>query len=131
MGVIDKIQKGTYMCMNGMECKLKGINFIRSGKFLPTIAWRIDNENQLDALSGDPNLASINLRGIISISGFSDPIHQIDYGEFYYNMGLIDGEQVKHFHTKETLGKSYIRSRKFYEAYQVSVMRKPGNVFLT
>jgi hypothetical protein len=32
----------------------------------------------------------VNLRGLFVNSGFFDPISQIDYGEFYYNMGLID-----------------------------------------
>ncbi|ODM91897.1 Venom serine carboxypeptidase [Orchesella cincta] len=89
------------------------------GKFLPVIAWRIDNDNQLDKVSGDVTLKPINLKGIISMSGFSDPLHQIDYGEFYYNMGFIDKPQLKYFKAQESLAKAYIRSKNVVEAYKI------------
>lgn len=53
------------------------------------------------------------------MSGFSDPIHQIDYGDFYYEMGLIDSLQLKYFQSQESLAKSFIKSKNFYEAYEV------------
>lgn len=65
------------------------------------------------------NLSSINLKGVISMSGFSDPLHQIDYGEFYYNLGFIDSLQLKFFQSQESMAKSYIRNKNFYEAYEV------------
>ncbi|CAL8122438.1 unnamed protein product [Orchesella dallaii] len=89
------------------------------GKFLPVIATRIDNDNQLDKISGDSSLRTINLKGIISISGFSDPLHQIDYGEFYFNMGFIDEMQLKYFKDQESLAKAFIKSKNPVEAYKI------------
>lgn len=94
----------------------------KPGKFIPAIAWRIDNDNELDRkekANGNSNLTSINLKGLISISGFSDPIHQIDYGDFYYNMGFIDNLQLQYMQSQEVLAKVYMRNKQFYEAYLV------------
>lgn len=75
------------------------------------------NDNQLDEMNG--KAASINLKGFISMSGFSDPLHQVDYGEFYFNLGFIDSLQLKYFQAQEAIGKSNIRTRHYYQAYEV------------
>ncbi|XP_043246485.1 venom serine carboxypeptidase-like [Amphibalanus amphitrite] len=61
------------------------------GKYVPAITHKIHMENPTAELK-------INLKGMAVGDGFVDPSNQVDYGEFLYNVGLIDAEQREQFH---------------------------------
>ncbi|CAG7727097.1 unnamed protein product [Allacma fusca] len=67
-----------------------------AGKYAPAIAYKIMKEN-----SRRGSHLRINLKGLIIGSGFTDPYTQNDYGEYLYNMGLIDEADMVHFKNEE------------------------------
>ncbi|KAJ8977292.1 hypothetical protein NQ317_007431 [Molorchus minor] len=54
-----------------------------AGKYIPAIGYTILKEN-LKAEN------KINLQGLAIGNGFSDPIHQIDYSDYLYQLGILD-----------------------------------------
>nr|AEE62766.1 unknown [Dendroctonus ponderosae] len=58
-----------------------------AGKYLPAIAYTILQKNPSADLP-------LNLQGVLIGDGWTDPIHQMDYGPFVYNTGLVS-EDVK------------------------------------
>lgn len=58
-----------------------------AGKYLPAIAYTILQKNPSADLP-------LNLQGVLIGDGWTDPIHQMDYGAFVYNAGLVS-EEVK------------------------------------
>lgn len=58
-----------------------------AGKFVPALALTIHARNPHASLK-------INLQGLAIGDGFSDPVHQLDYGQFLYQLGLVDWNQL-------------------------------------
>ena len=65
------------------------------GKYVPAITYKIHEENPTAELK-------INLKGMSIGDGFVDPINQADFGDFLYNVGLIDTNQREEFHAYAT-----------------------------
>ncbi|XP_075983874.1 venom serine carboxypeptidase-like [Anticarsia gemmatalis] len=61
-----------------------------AGKYIPSLAMRIHQEN-------DNRKQKINLKGLAMGNAYCDPIHQLDYGNYLYQHGLIDDLQLKIF----------------------------------
>jgi len=61
-----------------------------AGKYVPSFAYRVHKENEL-ARKNKERL--INLKGIAVGDGLIDPISQLAYGDYLYNIGLIDEKQ--------------------------------------
>ncbi|XP_069356691.1 venom serine carboxypeptidase-like [Maniola hyperantus] len=57
-----------------------------AGKYIPSIAMKIHQQNSLGKLN-------INLKGLALGNAYCDPINQIDYGNYLYQLGLIDFER--------------------------------------
>ena len=53
-----------------------------AGKYVPAISYKIHQENQQAK-------QKINLKGLAIGDGLCDPINQLDYGHFLYNVGLV------------------------------------------
>ena len=65
------------------------------GKYVPAISYKLHVENPTAELK-------VNLKGMAIEAGLVDPINQMDYGEFLYNIGLIDASQREEFDTIAT-----------------------------
>lgn len=87
------------------------------GKYIPTIGFKILREN-----SRRGNHLRINLRGVIIGSGFMDPYTQTEYGDFLYNMGLIDDNEKSYFESEEEKIKRYIRIQNWPLATKVHTL---------
>ncbi|CAL8070522.1 unnamed protein product [Orchesella dallaii] len=81
------------------------------GKYVPSIAYKIHLENLRKSRH-----TKLNLKGIMIGSGYSDPITQNEYGDYLYNLGLIDKNQRAIFHAEEDRIKKLIRGKKWREA---------------
>ena len=57
------------------------------GKYVPAIAYKIHIENQ-----NSPKIR-VNLKGLASGNGLTDPISQLGYGEVLFHLGLIVAQE--------------------------------------
>ncbi|XP_060527439.1 venom serine carboxypeptidase-like [Cylas formicarius] len=57
-----------------------------AGKYVPAIGYTIHQNNPTADLK-------INLKGLIIGNGWTDPVNQLDYGEYLYQVGLLDVHQ--------------------------------------
>lgn len=62
-----------------------------AGKYIPALALEIHHQNA----NGNDDL--INLKCLAMGNAYCDPIHQIDYGSYLYQHGLIDNNQLEVF----------------------------------
>jgi len=81
------------------------------GKYIPAIAYKIHQENPTAKLR-------IPLQGVAIGDGLSDPIYQIDYGNFLYNVGLIGAGDRDLFLKQQNATKELVRQGRFLEAMQ-------------
>ena len=81
------------------------------GKYVPAITNKINLENP----TAD---RKINLKGMAIGDGFVDPINQVDYGEFLYNVGLVDANQREEFHTFATEAVEFINKGDLESAFR-------------
>ncbi|KAJ8687303.1 hypothetical protein QAD02_023097 [Eretmocerus hayati] len=79
------------------------------GKYVPAISSKITAENAKAQVK-------INLKGLSIGNGWSDPINQLDYGEYLYQIGLIDSNGKKEYETIETKTKDLIKNKNYIEA---------------
>jgi vitellogenic carboxypeptidase-like protein len=62
----------------------------------------------------------MNLKGLIIGSGYTDPINQNQYGDFLFNLGLIDEGQKSQFYQKEKEILNLIQEEEWKDATRVS-----------
>lgn len=82
------------------------------GKYVPAVAHTIHRNN------ADPK-TKINLQGIAIGNGLCDPFHQLVYGDYLYQLGLIDSNARDKFHEYEKKGRECISKRDFNCAFEV------------
>ncbi|KAK9877390.1 hypothetical protein WA026_017786 [Henosepilachna vigintioctopunctata] len=81
-----------------------------AGKYIPAIAYTIHQKNpQADI--------KINLKGLAIGNGLSDTINQLNYGDFLYQVGLIDANVQKNMREVEDRVAELIRIEKYEEAF--------------
>ncbi|KAF9423989.1 hypothetical protein HW555_000698 [Spodoptera exigua] len=61
-----------------------------AGKYLPSFGLKIHHENA-------KGKEKVNLKGIAMGNAYCDPINQLDYGNYLYQLGLIDDNALKLF----------------------------------
>lgn len=69
-----------------------------AGKYVPAISYRIHKMNSFGSEGGDDTSSSsamtkgmrMPLKGLAIGDGLCDPRHQLDYGDFLYQVGLLD-----------------------------------------
>lgn len=61
-----------------------------AGKYIPSLGLYIHNENE-------NGLEQLNLQGMAIGNGYCDPENQLDYGNYLYQLGLIDSNELKVF----------------------------------
>lgn len=52
--------------------------------------------------------------------GFSDPENMLNYGDYLYNIGLVDQTQRIYFRSMEAKARDFIKNEKFMEAFMVN-----------
>uniref|UniRef100_A0A182XYY3 Carboxypeptidase n=1 Tax=Anopheles stephensi TaxID=30069 RepID=A0A182XYY3_ANOST len=83
-----------------------------AGKYVPAVAHTI-HRNNADAK------VKLNLKGIAIGNGLCDPFHQLVYGDYLYQLGLIDGNTRDQFHQYEAKGRDCISKKDFQCAFDV------------
>ena len=89
------------------------IIYISTGKYIPTISYKIHLENQRSS----DNL--INLKGVSIGSGYFEGRIQDEYAEFYYHLGLLDSRQRDEFRVEEAKIKELARNKEYSKAREV------------
>ncbi|XP_035708084.1 venom serine carboxypeptidase [Folsomia candida] len=82
-----------------------------AGKYIPSLGVKIHAEN-----IGKKKADKIRLKGVMIGSGYFDPYTQNEYGDFLYNLGLIDGAQRDIFLQEEATVKDLIEGEEWVEA---------------
>ncbi|XP_075983875.1 venom serine carboxypeptidase [Anticarsia gemmatalis] len=80
------------------------------GKYVPALAYAIHKNNPSAKVK-------INMKGIAIGNGLSDPEHQLVYGKYLNQIGLIDFNQAKVFQEYENKTIDYIKQNKFLDAF--------------
>ncbi|RWS18402.1 putative serine carboxypeptidase CPVL-like protein, partial [Leptotrombidium deliense] len=80
-----------------------------AGKYVPAIAYKIHTEKQ----------SNISLKGIAIGDGLTDPETMFDYGDYLYQIGLIDEKQRQYFIQQQNKAISFIRREMYVEAYEI------------
>jgi vitellogenic carboxypeptidase-like protein len=83
------------------------------GKYALSVAYKIHKTNQ------ELPAVRINLRGLILGAPFVDPVSMIDFGEFMYNIGLIDENGRAHFDQKYAEAKDLISKGRWLDVDNV------------
>lgn len=79
-----------------------------AGKYVPALAYTIHRHNEaLDAQ------LMINLKGLAIGNGLVDPFHQLKYGNYLYQLGLIDSNERKSFFKYEKQARDCIKKLDF------------------
>jgi len=92
------------------------LHYIPTGIFAPAIAHQIHTANRAGGFH-------INLKGLLVESGWSDPIAQVDYGNFLYHIGFFDEEDRDYAIQQSEIIKTGIVEEKYDEAYLVIEQR--------
>ncbi|XP_031635891.1 venom serine carboxypeptidase-like [Contarinia nasturtii] len=87
------------------------------GKYVPAIAYAIYQDSKRQ--DNDPLKPKINLKGLAIGNGFTDPIHQFNYGDHLYHLGLIDSNGHEQFMQYQNQGIDCIKNHDFACAYDV------------
>ncbi|XP_050097856.1 vitellogenic carboxypeptidase-like [Anopheles aquasalis] len=69
-----------------------------AGKYVPALGYTIHRKNTDPAT---PPARRINLAGMAIGNGYSDPINQLNYGDYLYQLGLIDANALERFEQDE------------------------------
>jgi len=83
-----------------------------AGKFVPSITRRIHEEN-----ASENDVIKINLAGMGIGDGWMSPYHNAQYGNFLYQVGLVDEKERDECLSMEAETQSLIDQGKFYDAW--------------
>lgn len=81
-----------------------------AGKYVPAISYKIHQENQNQQMK-------IPLKGLAIGDGLCDPIHQLNYGEFLYSIGMITNGTRERFFSLQKQTAAYIRKGNLKKAF--------------
>ncbi|KAJ8977296.1 hypothetical protein NQ317_007435 [Molorchus minor] len=83
-----------------------------AGKYVPAVSYTILKKNAGAKLK-------INLQGLTIGNGLSDPEHQLTYGDYLYQIGLIDSNTRTVVQNYEQQGIKYIQNKDYIKAFQI------------
>lgn len=97
-----------------------------AGKYIPSLGHAI----YINSNSSDLN-DRINLKGVAIGNGVSDPIHQLEFGEYIYQLGFIDSNALKQFNDAQGKAIAAIQQENYVEALQhtFGLINSPGCLF--
>ncbi|XP_076241218.1 venom serine carboxypeptidase [Calliopsis andreniformis] len=82
------------------------------GKYVPAVSHAIKDYN----IKAE---TKINLKGLAMGNGLTDPENQLLYGDYLYQLGLVDEHGRDLFHKYEEQGRQLIKQQKYEEAFEV------------
>lgn len=83
-----------------------------AGKYVPAVSYTIHTNNPASDMK-------INLKGLAIGNGLCDPEHQLKYGDYLYQLGLIDSKGRNVFHKYEERAVDYMKHKNFIAAFDV------------
>lgn len=83
-----------------------------AGKYVPALSYTIHKLNPSSKIK-------INMKGIAIGNGLTDPVNQLLYGDYLYQLGLIDFNGRNEFHNYEKQGRDFINQSKYNEAFDI------------
>ncbi|KAK0162941.1 hypothetical protein PV327_006667 [Microctonus hyperodae] len=101
-----------------------------AGKYVPALSYTIHEKNPSAKIK-------INLKGLAIGNGFTDPINQLNYGDYLYQLGLIDFNGKEQFNMLQKQGIDFINQSKYDEAFDVfnrlidGDLKSPPSLFQT
>lgn len=84
------------------------------GKYVPAVGYYVHKMNE-QATEND----KINLKGLAIGNGLSDPVHQLDYGNYLFQHGFIDLNGLNSFEAYQNLGIRYIENEEYEKAFDI------------
>lgn len=82
-----------------------------AGKYVPALSKTIKDMN-INAQQ------KINLKGLAIGNGYTDPVNQLNYGDYLYQIGLIDAETIDTFHKHEQTAIAAIKKGDYLKAFE-------------
>lgn len=97
-----------------------------AGKYIPALGHAIFINRQSSDLND-----RINLKGVAIGNGVSDPIHQLQFGDYIYQLGFIDANALKLFNFAQNNAIVAIQQGNFGAALQhtFGLINTPGCLF--
>lgn len=92
-----------------------------AGKYIPAVGYAIyqDSQRQVESNQDGLTMPKINLKGMAIGNGYTDPVHQYNYADYLYELGLIDANGQRVFATYQTKGIDCIKKGDFKCAFEV------------
>ena len=81
-----------------------------AGKYVPAIAYKIYSEG---------NNSDIPLKGIAIGDGLCDPQTMFGYGDYLFQIGLLDENQRNFFNQEEQKAVGFIANQQYFEAFKI------------
>nr|CAD7409303.1 unnamed protein product [Timema poppensis] len=97
-------------------------NPVGTGKYVPALGYAIHTKNPTAAVK-------INMQGMAIGNGLSDPEHMLHYGDYLYQLGLIDLNAREIFHKQENLTRSYIEEKNWDKAFEAFDLLLNGDIY--
>nr|CAD7260612.1 unnamed protein product [Timema shepardi] len=97
-------------------------NPVGTGKYVPALGYAIHTKNPTAAVK-------INMQGMAIGNGLSDPEHMLHYGDYLYQLGLIDLNAREIFHKQENLTRSYIEEKNWNKAFEAFDLLLNGDIY--
>lgn len=102
-----------------------------AGKYVPALGYAIyeNSKRQTDETDGR-TMPEINLKGLAIGNGFTDPLHQTNYGDYLYHLGLIDSQGRESFIKYQNRGIDCIKKQDFECAFEIfdELLHKPDSL---
>lgn len=97
-----------------------------AGKYVPALGHAIYDKRN----SGDTH-DRINLKGVAIGNGVTDPIHQLYYGDYFYQLGFIDSANLAIFNQYQQLSLNYLaQGNSLYAMYALfTLINSDGCLF--
>ena len=109
--------------LRGMVLNVTSIYF-PVAKYVVALAYKIHQENQRSPF------ISINLRGFLLGTPFIDPPKQLDYGNFFYSIGIIGEKERNFFQQLEKVTLDLVRKQRWTDAFKVKLFSLTNNIEL-
>lgn len=83
-----------------------------AGKYVPAVSHAIHDLNKSSKIK-------INLKGLAIGNGLTDPLNQMLYGDYLYQLGLLDLNGRDQFHALEKQGRDFIIKKRYDLAFEI------------
>lgn len=77
-----------------------------AGKYVPALGYTIHRKNPSAKIK-------INLKGMAIGNGYSDPLNQLDYGDYLYQLGIIDINAKERFDRDESAAADCVKNNDY------------------